>query len=593
VLLALLAGPAWAQSSSLDVRSLPEWFGAPGQPGQVDDVHMGNGLPWTWLGLAAGGVALRDGLLPGTAPWPGLEEIAVPRAWYDSTAVVVGADAGWRGFSAALVELRAIATPPRVRRPRAAFTLVNGSSAMDRNGLVLQRGGETSWLRGGALADDRAGAGLLERRGAHVWFAEVGLRRQRQTFSGAFSQRGLAGSTRPDARFVDLDFGFRPPFIGFEEAARGESGEFRWRLGGDDRHLAARLARSRDHRESFEPLLEDLFAEREAQQNTVELEAVAGQGERVHALRLELGEGRVARSVDFLAGAPARVWRQRTVWAAARDVRPFAGGTLELQLGGGWTDAPARKAERGQLAPSVVWGREADRFRWRVHGGRFVTPLWSDLAPGQSAFVPDAWAAGASAGFGRRDRAWLDVGGLFAETGQRALLARQPVRDISLRLGWVAEPVRVQDAQLTVAAGLRGGPFGVDGSFFSRVRPAGAQVARVDAAQGARGGVEVRFRAFAGDLGVRLRGEAAWVGERDTEPLVGYFTRPVPLPGYATFDASLALELGDARIVVRAENLEDVAHPQVWTDPSSPFPGTPAVGSARQFRLELSWPFFN
>src|SRR5206468_6643332 len=102
-------------------------------------------------------VTLRDGLLPGSAPWPGVDEIQPPLAWYDSAAVVVGERAGWDGFSGSLVELRAFAEPPRTGRPRAAFTLVNGSSAVDRTGLLLQRGDRGGWLRGGALAEARAG----------------------------------------------------------------------------------------------------------------------------------------------------------------------------------------------------------------------------------------------------------------------------------------------------------------------------------------------------------------------------------------------------------------------------------------------------
>jgi len=83
------------------------------------------------------------------------------------------------------------------------------------------------------------------------------------------------------------------------------------------------------------------------------------------------------------------------------------------------------------------------------------------------------------------------------------------------------------------------------------------------------------------------------VGERENESLPAYFTPPRPLAGYATYAGSAAFTVGDATVVVRAANLEDQPHLQTWTDPSSPFPGVPAVGSARQFRVELSWPFFN
>src|SRR5262249_29178861 len=60
---------------ALSVESLPERFAAPGEPGFVSDLHMGAGLPFAYLGLVAGGVSLRDGLLPATRPWPGIQEI--------------------------------------------------------------------------------------------------------------------------------------------------------------------------------------------------------------------------------------------------------------------------------------------------------------------------------------------------------------------------------------------------------------------------------------------------------------------------------------------------------------------------------------
>ena len=115
-----LAPALRAQEAPLDVRSLPEWFGSPGLPGSVDDLHMGSGLPMSWMGLIAGGVRYRDGLLPAFAPWPGLDEVASPLAWYDSAAVAVGEDAAWNGFSASLVEL--------------PFTYVNAARGCRRRG---------------------------------------------------------------------------------------------------------------------------------------------------------------------------------------------------------------------------------------------------------------------------------------------------------------------------------------------------------------------------------------------------------------------------------------------------------------------------
>lgn len=590
---ALIPRPAVGQSAFAEVRSLPEWFALPGTPGHVEDLHLGTGLPRSWMGHVAGAVALRDGLLPGFAPWPGFDEIAAPIAWYDSVAVVVGEDAGWRGFCASLVELRALARPSRSTRPRAAFTLVNGSSAQDRAGLLLQRGGPGSWVRGGALSEQRAGVGLLDPHGQHAWFAELGLRRGAHEWSGSFSQRGAAGGTRADASEVDLAGGLRPPYVGFEEAARGEAGALGWRWALAGHTLRVELARSHDHRESFEPILVDLFAEREAQRTSLAFEIGSGSAGRERGLRLVLEQDRVTRSVDFLSGSPARADRRRAVWLAVRDRRPLAGGELETQLGGGYDAAPERAAERAQLAPSTVWSRSEGGRRWRLHAGRVVTPLWSDLAPGTSPFVQDVWYAGGSLAAGRPERVWAEAGVLATESGNRALLPRSPVRDVSLRLGWSRETVRIQDAQATLALGGRLGPFGADASGFTRLRPAGSTFAAVDAARGARAALDARFRVFAGDLGVRLRVEGAWVGERDGEPAPGLPAPPRTLPAYATWGASAGFTLGDATIVLRADNLADRREPQVWGDPSRGFPGAQALGAGRQFRAELTWPFFD
>ena len=135
----------------------------------------------------------------------------------------------------------------------------------------------------------------------------------------------------------------------------------------------------------------------------------------------------------------------------------------------------------------------------------------------------------------------------------------------------------MRDGMVTAAAGVRRSAWALEASGFSRVRPIGTQPANVDPALGARAAAETGFRAFAGDLGVTLRIETAWVGAREHESFPGYFSPPRPLAGYATYGASAAFTLGDARIVVRAANLEDEPHPQIWTDPSSRFPGEQRV----------------
>jgi hypothetical protein len=584
------------------VESPVEVWAAPGRPGFVADYNMGTGLPLNYMGLLAGSVSLRDGLLPGASrPWPGIEEIVAPRTWYDSTAVVVGEGGGWRGFSASIVDLQAIANTPVGRRPRAALSIVNGSSAVNRNGLMISRGGDASWARAGALSEERSGSGFLGQRGQHLWFGELGKRFGAQSLSAVFTQRGLAGGTR----LVDLDGeGNTPPYAGFAEHAHGESGALNWRWTHGERQLSASLSRAHDHRESselprfdpgFDVVVYHLFAEREAQENRFVLEATSGHEGRSHGARLELTQGEVRRSEDNLnfIDEPATDVKQRSAWAAVRDQRPLASGTLELQLGGGHVDTPESESERWQLAPSATWRAGPASRRLRLYAERVVTPVWSDLAPDVRPFVQDVWLAGADVTLGMPNQQWLELGGMGAEIGNRARLVSTPVRDIALRYGWTPDLVRVRDAMITASTGVRRHAWALEASGYSRVRPVGSQPAQVDPAVGGRVRAETGFRAFTGDLGVLLRAEAAWVGPRENESLPGYFVQPRALPGYATYSAAVAMQLGDATLALRATNLEDVAHPQSWTDPSSPFPGVPADGTGRQYRFDISWPFFN
>src|SRR5262249_35297521 len=174
---------------------------------------------------------------------------------------------------------------------------------------------------------------------------------------------------------------------------------------------------------------------------------------------------------------------------------------------------------RWQAAPSLVWRAGQESRQLRLYAERVVTPIWSDLAPGVKPFVQDAWVAGVDASVGNPSRQWLRVGVLGADVGNRAALGRFPVRDIMLRFGWTPDAVRVQDGMVTAATGARRGAWAIEASGFSRVRAAGTQPVKSDPAIGGRAGAETGFRAFAGDLAVRLRFDAAWVGGREKESL--------------------------------------------------------------------------
>src|SRR5262249_6713435 len=124
-----------------------------------------------------------------------------------------------------------------------------------------------------------------------------------------------------------------------------------------------------------------LFAEREAQQNSLELEAASGPAGSAHGLRLALTEARVVRSAEGLTGTPEHSRRERSVWLAARYERPLFAGTLEAQAGVGYASAMAVRAERVQGAPSLVWRLGRGSRRLRLYGERVATPMWTDLAP--------------------------------------------------------------------------------------------------------------------------------------------------------------------------------------------------------------------
>ena len=160
-----------------------------------------------------------------------------------------------------------------------------------------------------------------------------------------------------------------------------------------------------------------------------------------------------------------------------------------------------------------------------------------------------------------------------------------------LRLGYQAEARRKEFTLVTLARGLRGRWGSLEGSGFALARDRDGQ-RWIDPGVGGRVAAETGFRAFTGDLGVRFRIEGAYVGSRETDigsSIDDIFDEQV-LPGYATSAASVAITLGDATMVVRADNLEDERRPQVWLDVLT---GAPALGAGRQVRAELIWPFFN
>lgn len=525
-------------------------------------------------GLALGGFALVDPLAPAALPWPGVAEAQAPLAWYDSVTVVVGEDAAWRGFGAALVTGRGILAPPAGRRPRSVWTAVSGSNAIDRNAIFVSRGDERSWIRGGATSARRGGFGDLDLAGDHLWTFGAGARRGAHALEGAFVQRGAAERQR----------------VGYGEAAKGETGWLGWSWHDSLRRASVRLSRGHDERESFGAGAVLEYSRRDAQSNVVELEGSQRSGATELGVRAELRDGGVVR----WTGSPDRrlEWRERSVWAAARLARALGPGRLELQAGGGWHDAPGRSQERLQAAPGAAWTLARGGRSVRVFAERIVTPVWSDLAPGLEAFVQDTWTGGAEVrASGTHARASAQL--LGGSTGNRATLLRYAVRDVGLELGVDREAERYDFALASAEAGAGWPAFGVDAAGYLLARRGDAVQPRVDPASGATLGATTAFRVFAGDLGVRLRAQGTWVGPRHSDARLPGLFDDVPLDGYATLSAVGTFTLGDAIMVLRGDGLENARRELTWVDPGNPAGFLLARDAGRTFRFELVWPLFN
>lgn len=512
-------------------------------------------------------------MLASAAPAPGLVEAQAPLAWVDSAAVVLGEDAAWDGFGASLARLETHLTAARNKKPRAVFTFVNGSSALERTGMFLARSDAQHWLRVGSVGMRRGGVGALDLSGEHLWSFDGGLRRGAHRYHARFTQRGMgAGLAYP-----------------LRESGRGMSGDagYDYTLGAWRTSLA--LERGFDIRTLSDASVGSLFAEdrRDAQQSRVLASVTRTRGERVEAVRVWAREGQVVR--QFSTGSRT-AWKERAIWAASRVERPWQWGTLELQLGGGWSDAAARSAERAQLAPGLAWRYRDQGVRLKLFAERMVDPIWSDLDPSVRAFVQDTWTGGLQVAAGEESRRWVEGALLLGQTGNKATLGPYPLREVQLRAGYLPEARRKEFTLAMLGTGWRTSAAQLEASGFALVRDRDGQ-RWIDPGVGARIAAETGFRAFTGDLGVRVRAEAAYVGSRETDmQTFDVLIADEVLPGYTTLSASLAITLGDATLVVRGDNLEDVRRPQVWEDLLTQ---RPALGAGRQVRAELTWPFFN
>ena len=540
----------------------PSWWGETGRPGWIPDVGWGLAYPWALAGHVRGAWTLVVPGAPAAAPFPGVVQAQQPLAWNDSIAVSAGGRGAWEGFEGSLAQAQLIRRPlmpPQDGRASALgeFVLGSGGFGYDENALWLRRADSLSLAEAGAEGWTRQGLGPYGKAGRHQYGIGAARMLGRVRVEGMFAQRGSAGAL----------------LAGEEQSVSGASSMGKVAYTWGRRELTLALGRGFDHHESFGGVL--VFSRREAREDGVAFEVRADSAWRA---RLGVRDARVTRMTD---GLPRQAWEATSVWVAleAEGQRNVAHFTTALGVGrhGG--------VGRTEFVPSAGIAFAEGPFDARLFFERVVVPVWSDLAPGQDAFLQDTWAGGFEIGLAAPKGSRGRIGWLMGRTRDRAIVERLPLEELWLRSGFEAEPDVYDFGLGTVAGEWQAKSWVLGGEAFALLRDRATRQPNVDPARGARSFAEFRFHAFRGDLRVVLRGEMGAIGPRESEAAI-----PKGLPGYVTYGAVAALTLADATVTARMRNLEDEPRLQTWVDS---FTGREAVGPGREFRLSLAWRLFN
>lgn len=478
--------------------------------------------------------------------------------WFDSLQVSSGEGGAWEGFDAALAGVRAGQplgqSPGGGWKPRTDVSLTNGAGGLRDNGISLWRGDSLGGLRVEAASGEHAAVGGITGWGRDLYGIAGAMGRGAHRFEVSFAHRranaSLAGGESQDAR--------------------GEVGAVGYRHLGDRWRIGATLDRGYDRHDSRGgPWLEGRrLADATAGALAVERRVASGRW-GVRGSWCESG-------VVAEAGAVGRA-RARALWGAGLWQGPLGEGDLEVAVGGGHHTALGRVP----VAPSLVWRLRDPRWEARVTFERLVTPVWTDLAPGERPFLQDTWAGGIDLGVTVAAGGRARIGFLAGRTASRALLARLPLEAVALRSGFRADPGRYDFGLLVAEARWRTGRWGTAIEGFVLARDASALQPDVDPGRGGRVVADLGFKLFQGDLVLRPRVEAWGVGPRESEA-----TPSRRLPSYGTFGAALEVTLADATVLIEGRNLADRPATRTWVDTIT---GIEASGPGRELRATLIW----
>ncbi len=542
------AGDATLRSAALP--GLEAWWAEPGRAGSMPAAWLSPAFPRVYAGHVLGGIGLADdGRAAPPSPWPGSAADTRPLAWSDSVRAEL-APAGGPGGTLARAE--AGREVPGIRSAWAMFGYTTGDNNVEETSLLAERGDAQRGLRYEVLSASRGAAGSLGPAGRHFWGVSGRTVRGRHRFEAAYAQRGTHDALAS---------------FGASESARGESGRLGWRWSDGSRDASLVLARAYEGRESYGDWL--AYSRRDASEDRATLTAGGRAG--IHTLGAEVrwSSARVRRAWTEVAD-----WRTESVWGVARAARPLGEGTLEAALAGGRHDAVGG----WRVAPSLAYRFAAVGVKGTASLARIVTPAWSDLAPGERAFLQRTWAGGfdLAAGEGRARARLAFLGGT---THDRALVGRAPLAELWLRQGLRRERGRAPFALTLASVGWDARGFETGAEGFVLAQRDGARTADPDHGFRAHAGVRLGF--FGGDLHLTARGEVEGSGPRAVDG-----APELRVPGFASAGAALTLRLADATVTLRARNLEDRRREEPWIDPAT---GALAFGTGRELRFALGW----
>jgi hypothetical protein len=560
---------AGAQTPSADRDDLfisgepeaPSWWSVPGRPGYMPDMAWGIGYPWTLMGHYRGAWTLEDPHLEETGPLPDLR-VPTPIGWSDSLAIETGGNGAWSGFEGSLATARLV--PVRLTRRDgskvraiADLNLTSGSSAYDGNALSVVRGDSANWVRAAATSWTRGGYGTLGTAGRHQFDVADRWASGRHHLQAVLSETGWADGMEGSV----------------EESSAGAGGSLGYGVDLSGATLNAAFARGYDHRETFGDFI--TYSRRDAHQRRVMFEAEAPS--QTWGAHVEVRDEQVNRVTE---GLPETDADANSVWAAGRIAKQRGPARIEASLGAGRHGG----VRRTELAPTFVFRFAQSGWVSRTYVERVLAPVWTDLAYQQSPFLQQTWLGGFDLGhIGTTTRARF--GWIMGRTHDRALVDPYPLQDLWLRFGYRRDP-NVYDFGMATASGDWGGRrWAAHGELYQLFRDSQSATETFDPRRGGRFGLETHFRAFQGDLGVRLRGEMELFGGRPNA--IDHF---VWVPGDATYGASVLLTLLDANVTVRFQNLENKRRPLPWQDPIT---GQEGMSEGFGFRLALNWRLYN